>query len=200
MSHVSFVDSKTGEWIQCFETRYGVRCMVRDWVTARFVRMVRDLYLVYAVSYVYCKRKSPSSNIIYRLVVSIRWNWKDIALHRTITSFLNTMDRVSDIVTNEMVSRVLIMTQGIVSTEYIGIEHTTQIVRSIEDICRCYGTGEERFVYTLEAVLELEKLNLFEKCKIYANTCAWLEYLESIIRPYLGAFSEVMYPEWCKKP
>jgi hypothetical protein len=199
MSHVSFVDSKTGEWIQCFETRQGVRCYVRDWATGRFVRMVRNLYLVYAVSYVYCKRRSPSSNIIYRLVVSIRWNWRDIALHRTITSFLDTMDRVSNIVTNEMMSRVLVMTQGLISAEYIGVEHTTQEVRSIEDICRCYGTGDERFVYTLEAVLELEKLSALGRCKRYASTCAWLELLESTVRPLLGAFSEVTYPEWCRQ-
>ena len=198
MSHVSFVDSKTGEWIQCFETRRGVRCYVRDWVTARFVRMVRDLYLVFSVSYVYCKRKHISRNLIYRLTVSIKWNWRDIRLHRTITSFLDTHDAVAKYIVDRMIDRIISMTQGNVSAEYIGIEHTRIHTESTEDICRCPTTGIEQFVYKHMPLEEFIRKFRAMLCKNYPSFCYFLEEIEIAVRPHLGAFSEIVYPTWCK--
>jgi hypothetical protein len=198
MSHVSFVDSKTGEWIQCFTVYGRTRCYVRDWVTARFVRMVRDLYLVFSVSYVYCKRRHETRNIIYRLTVSIDWNYRDIAVTYGVPRFLDIHDSIARIVIDKMMDRILSMTWGNVSSEYIGLEHTQLRIESIEDICRCPETGIETWIfkhYTLDEYIAKFQAT---RCKHYISFCEWLKELENEIKPLLGVYSGIVYPDFCK--
>jgi hypothetical protein len=160
--------------------------------------MVRNLHLVFSVSYVYCRRRHESRNIIYRLTVSINWDYRDIALTFGISRFLDIHDNIARIVIDKMMDRILSMTWGNVSSEYIGLEHTQLRIESVEDICRCPETGVETFVFkheNLETYIEKFRAT---RCKHYLSFCDWLKELENEIKPLLGVYSGIVYPEFCK--
>jgi len=196
---LSFVDAKTGEWINCFPVRGRVRCFVRDTETGRFKRFVRNLYIVYSASWVYCRRRTPSSNMVYFISVVVNYDWKDIALNRTISEFDDTLIRLDGVVKEFIKNRTFIMTNGVIEPEYTGVELTTVKLESVEAVCRCPETGEEEFYYTYKEIERLMegKVVPLARCRLYDSFCRGLEVLNSTIRPILGAYSGVVFPQWC---
>jgi len=196
---LSFIDAKTGEWINCFAVGGRVRCFVRDIETGRFKRFVRKLYIVYSASWVYCRRRTPSSNMVYFISVVVGYDWKDIALNRTISEFDDTLIRLDNIVKEFIKFRCFTMTLGTVEYEYIGVELTTVKLESTEAICRCPEEGTEGFYYTYKEIEKLTqgKIVPLLRCRLYGTFCRALKALNSTIRPILGAYSEVVFPTWC---
>jgi len=196
---LSFVDAKTGEWIHCFPIRNRVRCFVRDTETGWFKRFVRNLYVVYSASWVYCRRRTPSSNMVYFISVVVNYDWRDIALNKTVAEFDDTLIRLDSVVKEFIKTRCFTMTLGTVEYEYVGVELTTVKLESIETICRCPETGEEGFIYMYREIEKLMqgKIVPLSRCRLYDSFCRGLKVLEEKVRPILGAYSGVVFPQWC---
>ena len=193
---LSLIDSKTGDWIHCFPILDRVRCFVRDIKTGWFIKFVRKLYILYSASWVYCRRKSISSNIIYSITISIAYDFRDIALNKTVEEFDNTLVKLDSLVSDFVKVRLFAMTHGAVETEYVGVEHTVVHTESSENLCRCPGEGVEKFVYSIKKIEALQEIAT--DCKHYDSFCADLARLSARIRPMLGAYSDVVFPSWCR--